>query len=214
MNAKIHLENRDCYQYPSPEAYFSPHIQYPEYPFSNDTLSSFSNEIYDMVRNSLHGLGLDKHHFGAKEWNPLGDYVLPGKKIVLKPNWVVHENNIGGLDCAVTHPSIIRCLIDYCIIAGAKTIEIGDAPVQGCDLNLLMENHGYNRMFSFFLERGINLIITDFRLTITKTKLKRVFIQEKNLNIGSERVVNFDLKELSHFASVSVESKYRISKCV
>jgi len=211
MEAKIYLEKRDCYQYPSSEAYFSPHIQYPEYPFSKDTLSSFPNEIYDMVRNSLYGLGLDKQRFGTKEWNPLGDYVQHGKRILLKPNWVVSSNVIGGLDCTVTHPSIIRCLVDYCIIAGAKTIEIGDAPVQGCDFNLLMEKHGYNRIFVFFRNRNIDILVTDFRLTITKTTLKRVLLPEKNPNIKPKNTVEFDLKEASYFNSLTDKSIYQIA---
>jgi uncharacterized protein (DUF362 family) len=211
LYSKVYLEKRECFTYPTNEYYFSPQIHYPEYPFSNDTLSPFPNEVYDMVRASLFGLGLDTEHYGSEKWNPLGDYVKPCSRILLKPNWVVHSNPVGGLDCTVTHPSVIRCMIDYCIIAGAKIIEIGDAPVQGCDFKSLMNIHGYDNLFEFIRGRGISLLISDFRLTITKETSKRILLQEKNPKMDTTKTVEFDLKEFSHFSSIIDEQDYRIA---
>jgi hypothetical protein len=154
MKTKMYLEKKDCFTYPNSDAYYSPNVLYPEYPFLPDTLSDVPNEIYEMVRNTLFGLGLDTAHFGSKEWNPLGEYVKPDCRILIKPNWVTHRNTIGGLDCTVTHPSIIRVLIDYCIIAKAAIIEIGDSPIQESNLTQLLDEHGYNRLFGFILDRG------------------------------------------------------------
>jgi uncharacterized protein (DUF362 family) len=212
MHNKIYLEKRDCYNYPSSDSYYSPHIHYPEYPFSEDTLSPYPNEVYDMVRTSLFGLGLDTAHYGSKQmkWNPLGDYVKSGATILLKPNWVNNTNLVGGLDCTVTHPSIIRCVIDYCIIAEAKVIEVGDAPIQDCDFNDLMEKHGYNHVFKFFSNRGINILVTDFRRTVSKVVSKmtdKIFLQERNRGFNSE-AIEFDLQEFSHFDTINVENKY------
>jgi uncharacterized protein (DUF362 family) len=209
---RIYLEKRDCFTYPDPEDYFSPHILYPEYPFSRDTLSPRPNEVYDMVRTSLFGMGLDKNRFGTTEWNPLGDYVKPGGYILLKPNFVKHVNSIGGLDCTVTHPSIIRTVVDYCVIAKARIIEIGDAPIQGCDFDELMEKHGYTRLFYFIRKQGIHLIVTDFRLTISKRLVKGTLLQGKNEDNDISKTIEFDLKENSYFDSLPENSKYRITQ--
>ena len=209
MMVKTYLEKRECYNYPTDEAFFSPHIKYPEYPFSVDTISSQPNEVYDMIRNSLYGLGLDAENFGNGNWNPLGYYVKQGAKILIKPNWVNHVNPVGGLDCTVTHPSIIRCIVDYCVIAGANIIEIGDAPIQSCKFDFLMEQFGYNILFDFLRKKGINILVTDFRVKITKRILKRILLQKKNPNIDKDKLIEFDLKEHSFFSNID-KQRYRI----
>jgi uncharacterized protein (DUF362 family) len=211
MSIKIYLEKRECFTYPCSDDYFSPHIVYPEYPFSKDTIGSYPNEVYDMVRTSLLGLGLDKKNFGTDKWNPLGDYVKPNSYILLKPNFVTHNNPIGGLDCTVTHPSIIRCIIDYCVIARAQVIEIGDAPIQNCDFDKLMNIHGYNRLFSFMKSQKVNFFISDFRKTISEIPIKGTLLQRKNSNIDESKVIEFDLKNVSHFRDISGNHRYRIA---
>jgi uncharacterized protein (DUF362 family) len=207
----VYLEKRDVFEYPLGNYYYSPHIYYPEYPFSSGTLSPEPNEVYDMVRMSLYGLGLDKKHFNTQKWNPLGEYVKANAGILIKPNWVNHENPVGGLDCTVTHPSIIRCMIDYCVIAKARIIEIGDAPIQNCNFDKLMEIHSYNRMFSFFQCKGIKLVISDFRITISERSVKGTFLQKKNVNNDNTKIIEFDLKKSSHFNNLTRNHRYRIA---
>ncbi|MDR2406750.1 MAG: DUF362 domain-containing protein [Bacteroidales bacterium] len=210
MSVKVYLEKRECFTYPCSGDYFSPHISYPEYPFSKETLSSRANEVYDMVRASLFGMGLDRENYGNEMWNPLGNYVKPNSYILLKPNFVTHTNSIGGLDCTVTHPSIIRCIIDYCVIAKAKAIEIGDAPIQNCDFDKLMNIHGYNRLFDFIKRQRVNFFISDFRKTISEVPVKGTLLQRKNSNID-DKTIEFDLKNLSHFHDISGNHKYRVA---
>ena len=81
----IYIEHRNT-QYPTSEFGFAPSKKYPEYRWSD--ISSQNNEIYDMVRECLHGYGFDKEHFGTKEWNPLGEIIHKGDTVVVKPNWV------------------------------------------------------------------------------------------------------------------------------
>jgi uncharacterized protein (DUF362 family) len=211
QSKRVYLEKRNCFSYPDSKDYYSPHVLYPEYPFPKETLSTQLNEVYDMVRTSLYGLGLDREHYGSAEWNPLGDYVQPNAYILIKPNFVTHKNTIGGLDCTVTHPSIIRCIIDYCVIAGAALIEIGDAPIQNCNFKELMDLYGYNLMFGFIREKGINIRITDFRRTISKILLNGAFLQERNIDIDTNKTCEFDLKDFSHFNDLPDNQRYRIA---
>ncbi|AEF85726.1 conserved hypothetical protein [Treponema primitia ZAS-2] len=151
---------------------------------------------------------MDSENFGNKEWNPLGDYVRPGSRILLKPNWVNHVNKIGGLDCTVTHPSVIRCIIDYCVVAKAKIIEIGDAPIQDCNFDFLMETHGYRRLFDYVRNKGVDILVSDFRITVSKYFLsKRIILQNKNKNRCE--VVEFDLVGNSNFGNIEQNQRYR-----
>ena len=211
MKQNIYLEKRECYQYPESDDGFSPDKLYPEYPFSESTLSSRHNEVYDMVRMALYGLGLDSKNFGSVEWNPLGDYVGKNSYILIKPNFVNHENPEGGLDCTVTHPSVLRCIIDYCVIAGAKIIEVADAPIQNCDFDKLMIIHGYKKVFGFFSDNDINIEVTDLRMTISQRLPNGVFLQEKHSDIYGKKTCEFDLKELSFFNTLYGKQNYGVA---
>jgi uncharacterized protein (DUF362 family) len=210
MKTRIYIEKRECYQYPNSNACYSPNTFYPEYPFSRDTLSTQQNEVYDMVRTSLFGLGFDAERYGTNKWNPLGEYVNPGARILLKPNWVYHKNPAGALECMVTHPSVIRCIIDYCVIAKVNMIEIGDTPMQNCNINILMKF--YDKVFEFAKMQKINLLISDFRIQIADTSKNEIWVLNENKKAASNETLEFDLKDKSCFSNLSnkFKNRYRI----
>src|SRR6185436_18604054 len=114
---------------------FDPGERFPEMP-AGAAIAASRNPVYAAVRESLHRLGLDEARFGTPQWNPLGDLVGPGARVLLKPNLVRHENHgPGGTDCLVTHGSVVRAVLDYVLLAlqGTGAVWIGDSPVQGCD---------------------------------------------------------------------------------
>jgi uncharacterized protein (DUF362 family) len=120
-------------------------------------------------------LGYDAENFGSNIWNPLGKIVRPGHTVVLKPNFVLSRNDSGhDLFACVTHPSVLRALIDYTYIAlkGEGRIVIADAPQMDCDWEELMAaqrldsiQEFYRRQFDFHIEvydlRNFSLI--DYR---------------------------------------------------
>ena len=119
---------------------FHPSESYPEY--AGD-VSPTPNPVYGMVRRVLADLGLDRARFGTPEWNPIGDLVQPGAKIVLKPNWVLHRNlGPGGTDCLVTHASVLRAVLDYVFLAQPREVVVGDAPDPGLRFRRLAEARG------------------------------------------------------------------------
>jgi uncharacterized protein (DUF362 family) len=206
---RVYLEKRDCFAYPRYDYLYSPHVLYPEYPFSGDTISGYKNEVYDMVRASLIGLGLDKEKIGSKKWNPLGDYVKPGSHILIKPNWVMHRNPVDSLDCMVTHLSVIRCIIDYCVIARADIIELADSPQQECDFDRLLTSYKYIEVLDFYKKQGVNVFITDFRVT----NLKKIgfFLKEQSKDANKTKLIEFDLKKKSFFNNLFGQFRYRIA---
>lgn len=141
-------------QYPK-DPVCSPSEPYPEYPWPVDTISNEPNFVYAAIREMFIELGLDAEHTGTPDWNPLGEYISPGQTVVIKPNFVMHKNGSSqpdDMESLVTHPSIIRCILDYCIIAlhGRGALIVGDAPVKDCNFKLLMENGGYQAVKNFF----------------------------------------------------------------
>lgn len=152
--------------YPAAAPYH-PGTAYPEY---TGPVSAEPNGVYESIRNTLRDLGLDAASYGTPEWNPIGDLVEPGARIVIKPNWVLHANEgMGGPDCLYTHPSVLRPIIDYALKAKPASLIIGDAPVQVCDFDALMAQ-GFQQLFTYVRSTGAHISIKDFRRTISMRK--------------------------------------------
>jgi uncharacterized protein (DUF362 family) len=148
---------------------FHPPEHYPECPHSNFTPDS-SNKVYAAVRETLRTLGLDAPNYGTPEWNPLGEIVRPGNRVLLKPNFVQHFNGSGGpLEAVVTHGAVIRAVADYVLIAlrGSGELIIGDAPQMNCDWVTLTQHIGADEVASYLQEacdrKGVSFRFVDFR---------------------------------------------------
>ncbi len=107
-----------------------------------------SNPAYRMVREALVHLGGGIGAPGDPAWNPLAAWIRPGDRVLLKPNWVMdwHPNEamLGeqlALDSLVTHPAVLRAVLDYAQLAlgGRGQLTIADAPLQACDLPRLQQ---------------------------------------------------------------------------
>jgi len=119
-----------------------------------------------LPRLFLHA-GLDAAHYGTAEWNPLGDLIQAGDKVLLKPNWVFHANRSGqGIDCLVTHASVLGAMLDFVLQAKPGKVVVGDAPIQGCDLSKLMEAAGYNCLKQHYAQAVDPVEWQDFRRTV------------------------------------------------
>ena len=111
--------------------------------------------------------GLGRERAGTPQWNPLGALIPPGARVVLKPNWVLHYNQAGaGLDCLVTHASVIAAVLEYVALARPGKVVLGDAPLQGCDFQALLDACGIESLAARFRDRGMDLRVADFRRTV------------------------------------------------
>ena len=143
--------------YPS-DAPYHPSQLYPEYPFGKDYLSGKPNHAYEGVREAFHLYGLDEEHFNTPHWNPLGEIIHPGDKVVIKPNFVLssHEET-GSLECVVTHPSVLRAIADYSFIAlkGKGLLIIADSPMGDCDFQELSAWGQFDVIKEFYADYGL-----------------------------------------------------------
>jgi uncharacterized protein (DUF362 family) len=160
---------------------------YPEYPHEKKDTDT-TNHVYAMVRESLRLLGMDKANFGRANWNPLGDLISPGQRVLIKPNFVLHFNaGKGPLNAVTTHPSVIRAICDYVIIAlrGDGELIVGDAPQMNCDFDALCKASGMDVLAEYLeascARRGIALKLLDFRQEQTRYKYGIVW-ERKPLN--------------------------------
>lgn len=153
-------------EYPDKRDLFRPDVAYPEYPFSFAATSSSRNAVYEGVRRLLVIAGLDSDGFGTPGWNPLGAYVHPGDRVLVKPNLVMDVNPLGyGTDCLYTHPSVIAAIIDYVIIAlkGEGSIVLADAPMQTCDFDNLAKQSGLLELVNWYRDQGVDIALADMR---------------------------------------------------
>ncbi len=88
-----------------------------------------------VVREALVAGGLGQ----ADPARPLADIIRPGMTVLLKPNWVLHENRGGGtMDCMITHPLFLLVVLREVMEAGAGRVIIADAPIQSAEFDLIV----------------------------------------------------------------------------
>ncbi len=191
------------------DAPFHPEAVYPELTGLVSETSE-RNDAYRLVRECLAGLGLDRDRFGSPAWNPLGDVIRPGDRVVLKPNWVLHVNQKGlGMDCMVTHPSVLRAVLDYTIKAKPGRIVVGDAPIQLCKFDRL-QDYGFRSVIDHAVARGHAVTVKDFRRTVFDSDPSSLELKE-NLR-PMEDFVLFDLGRESLLEPITGDfRKFRVT---
>ncbi len=151
--------------YPERAPYDPPEV-YPEAPYAPRRTDG-TNRVYPAVREALRLLGLDAGRFGTPGWNPLGEVVRPGDRVVVKPNLVRHFHG-GGLttESLITHGSVIRAVLDYVLIAlkGEGKITVGDSPLQYADFGTCLRLSGAGEVVREVREAsGTSIDTVDFR---------------------------------------------------
>ncbi len=156
---------------------------YPEYDGAFET-SGAHNPAYEGVRGALHLLGLDSARYGSPEWNPLGEVITPGDTVVIKPNFVLSDHYRGGnLFSVITHPSVIRAVVDYAFkaLAGRGQIIIADTPQMDCDFQELLERTHLSSISGLYKNKfGFDIPIRDLRNFWFKYKDENYVASQEN----------------------------------
>lgn len=233
MRTNVHIEHIEGVEYPmwDEEICYGPSQEYPEFESGNKIeVATKENQVYEMVRNTIAALGMDKEHFGTKDWNPFSEFVEPGDTVLVKPNMVYHENRNAeaGMDCLVTHPSIVRAVLDYVILAlnGSGKIILADAPVQSCDFEVLVKELHYDRIVDYYRKRNIHISLIDLRQLgtagITKERSRFTICEDVVVNIGENsafnrsenlRITNYLPEYMEEFHNENAH-KYSVAKVV
>ncbi len=182
---------------------FHPSEPYPE--FETLPVGAALNPAYRLLRQALLDLGLDVGRFNTAGWNPLGELVPPGARIVIKPNWVMHRNEgPGGFECLVTHPALLRAVTDYALLAGPSQVIIGDAPLQLCNWRLLL-HQGLQAVLDYYRAAGAPVHAADFRRTTLERRGHELIVQENLRPLDQYQLV--ELGDRSLLEPVSDDSR-------
>lgn len=166
------INNPNCALVVDPEASypedppFDPDQAYPEFG-SAPHRTSPNNRVYESVREVLRLLELDRDNIGTPRWNPFQGFVRSGDTVFIKPNLVLHEvRETLGTNCVYTHGSVIRPLIDYCLLATNNNVRIivGDVPLQSADFDAIVAANGLRDLVGYFREeRKVDVQLLDLR---------------------------------------------------
>ena len=183
-NIAIYKQRRAGYSERPP--YFPPCI-FEEYPFPDKRIDR-RNEAYSSLRQVLRLLVLDAENFEKKSWDPFGAFITPGQTVLLKPNFVKHSSERGGVEGLITHGSLIRAAIDYAYIAlkAKGRIVIADGPMDDADFNKIASFTGLYEIKEFYKDKvNFDIEICDLR-------------QEAVIKEGDEISQRFKLKGDPH----------------
>lgn len=174
------------------------------------------NHIYPAFRKLLYSMGMDQANYLTPNWNPLGEIIKPGHKVVLKPNFVRHKHLTGGdYRAVVTHPSLIRCVLDYVSLAlkGMGEIVVGDAPVQSTDFKQLSLKLGLKEICTEVSDIWhIPVTLKDFRLSYVELDKAHRVVKEGKLNGDLSGYQKVDLGNESLLSVYSEQSdKFRVT---
>lgn len=190
---------------------YHPDTAFPELPFRE--VSAKPNAPYALLRRVFAQLGLDAAHHGTPQWNPLGHLIQPGQTVLLKPNFVLnyHETN-GEIFAVVTHPSILRALVDYAYVAlrGEGRIIIADVPQMDCDWDDLMRLQRLDAVQDFYQQRfQFPIGVADFRTFAVVDRLQPHVSTNRKPRPGDPAGhVIINLGRRSHFYGLPNENHY------
>lgn len=128
------------------------HLSLPPPPFDPP------NAIYDAVARTLEAGG----------WPRLEGVVSAGSRVLIKPNFVTdryYQERLKDrrLLASSTHASVIRPLVDFALDRGASEVVIADCPIEGCDLESVLEGLGFTPMIEALVARGLPVRFVDLR---------------------------------------------------
>jgi len=183
---------------------YAPPERFPELGFLPATTDP-TNLVYAGVRELLRALGLDRERFGTPAWSPLSDLVPRGGRVVLKPNFVRHYHERGGdFSVVVTHPSVLRPLVDYALLAVGPegSVVIADAPQYDCDVDALLARTRLPELLAWYRDAvGARVEWRDLRVEYGR-HLHGVQYDKQKLAGDPEGYAAVDLGAASEFAAM------------
>ena len=131
-----------------------------------------ADPVRALVADVLRDLGLDAARAGRDDWDPLGDLVGSGQRVLIKPNLVLDAHPRGGdLFALIAHGSVVRALLDHAARAlqGRGAVWVGDSPIQTTDFARAAQASGLQAVCDDARRRypGLDIRLVDFRRVVS-----------------------------------------------
>jgi uncharacterized protein (DUF362 family) len=169
------------------------------------SIKTVSNRIED--RNIDYLKGMYNNFSGLLEViNTLVKEDLPkhlvfGKRVLIKPNWVMHDCRDSDKICLRTHDNFTLATLEVILQKNPKKIIIGDAPIQSCHWDQLLSKEFLAKVDILKKKYEIPIEIRDFRRTTFDPKQNN---PQREINPISEYVI-FDLGKESYLEPISID---------
>ena len=137
--------------------------------------------------------------------SPFGKLIQPGDRVLIKPNFVLHENQgSGGMDPMITHQSVVRAVVNAALQAEPSEVLVGDAPIQTCNFSTLLATTDLGSWAKGLQGEDTRFQgIRDFRRT-TATYVNGVRMAQEDM-LPEEQFVLFDLESDSLLEPITDE---------
>lgn len=166
----------------------------------NPSIYSDFSTISSLIHDALIQGGLGQ----VDRKNPFMDIIEPGYTVLLKPNFVYHENYSGtGMECMTTQHQFILAVLKELTPTKPLNIIIGDAPIQSTDWNRLVNTEFIQQTKKICGD--VNVEFRDFRQTHLKNH-NMINYEERSLRKNSD-YLEFDLKKDSLLEPISDQSR-------
>ena len=134
---------------------------------------------------------------------------IVGKKIFIKPNWVMHSKTEIEKLCLTTHENFILATLEIVLQENPREIIIGNSPIQGCDWIRLLSKD--------FLD-NVNILKRKYNTPVQIVDLRRTTFNPSQNNLESVKkpisdYVIFNLGKKSYLEPITIEgeSLFRVS---
>ncbi|MBK6486591.1 MAG: DUF362 domain-containing protein [Gemmatimonadetes bacterium] len=139
--------------------------------------------------------------------------LLPvGARVLVKPNLVLHANQgPWGIEPLFTQVSVIRAVVEELLASGAARVIVGDAPLQECRFEELLEVSGLGAWATELSAREPRFVgPMDYRRT--KAQLSNALRVEQEGLLPLDRFVLFDLAEQSLLEPIAADGNFRVTQ--
>lgn len=128
----------------------------------------------------------------------LVSYKIKNKKVLLKPNWVLHNKIETDELCLRTHDNFLLAALEVILEMKPAKIVIGDAPIQGCNWDKMLSFSFKENVNKLSARYGVEIILKDFRRVTYDPNTNQL---TKNRN-SLDNFIIFDLAEKSYLEPI------------
>ena len=138
--------------------------------------------------------------------------VPPGARVLVKPNLVLHQNQgPWGIEPLFTHVALIRAVVEELLASGASQVIVGDAPLQECNFERLLDDSGLAAWAGPLAAREPRFKgPRDYRRT--KSQFEGGLRIEREQQLPVDRFVLFDLADRSLLEPIAHDANFRVTQ--